>query len=627
MYSPAAADGRRLSLDAPAELVLTVEKDCCNPPNMAKLQQAVTAGSFVYRLVQTDADLFSGLSDLSLATFVPYDESQSTTSTPSPVDVVYLEESGSGRLDPGSLPDSKMAIVSVVFGLKSDINTGDTGYKEPVYDSSFDLSLLSTQAAIERTCNLVMNRSDHLAVRSAYCFLDGFKNYLRSKDREYPIELLSEFYPRLHDYDEKSENKLKSYVGFDYDAERVRWIRLRFVTKLSNSLDAVAAWKWYSNWDAVIDELKASENGPGVGNIFHTSPLWVRAETERSLVSSTLPCAAMSVAFAFIIVLISLGSGMLAIIVILCILLVIICLMAIMFGVLQWQFGSIEAVGLIVFVGLSVDYSLHLAESFSQTIGSPPLLRIQDTLGRTGGAIFAASVSTSLAAFPIIFCTVKVFARFGEAFIINIQVSFFCSIVILSACLAVLGSGVRGSSLRLSPQTSDNPNSLPSTVIGIPVGARESSRGTVPKGQEDWDNSEEDVPKKGGSKVAVDADDESSSQGGVLIPPLHHVQGTVAPENPEITIENVTSEEEIVIRILTAIPDADGVIRTPTAASGHYEGGVNTPPLSVRTPRVTREGLVVDIDDVPSENNPTEDGRLPPEDYWKGRTKVLLSEK
>jgi len=58
----------------------------------------------------------------------------------------------------------------------------------------------------------------------------------------------------------------------------------------------------------------------------------------------------------------------LAVYVILCIICVVVCLAAMMVGIMGWTFGAVEAVGLIVFVGYSITYSLHIAHNYKSIV-------------------------------------------------------------------------------------------------------------------------------------------------------------------------------------------------------------------------------------------------------------------
>lgn len=333
----------------------------------------------------------------------------------------------------------------MVFGLKAEATTtakaGST--KEPSFDRSFNITSLSAQRVLDRICNGVLNRSKELSAVEGNCFMDDFRGYLRRKDIAYPVWPPSDIHRLLHKFVDWTGDSWKSYIGFDQHDHEVRWVRLQFTTGLQISMAASDALDWMERWENFIEEQNRAEEGKGAGTFFQSSALWVRAETERRLVTSTIPSAATSVGCALLVVTVSLRSLLLASYVIFSILMVVVCLMAFLFGVLGWPFGALEAVSLIIFVGSSVDYSLHMAESFSMSkFGRQRYLRLQDALSRTAGAILAAGVTTVLAAVPILFCTVRVFARFGAAFITNTCLSLFVSLGIFSGALAILGTGI-----------------------------------------------------------------------------------------------------------------------------------------------------------------------------------------
>merc|ERR1712151_1168805 len=122
---------------------------------------------------------------------------------------------------------------------------------------------------------------------------------------------------------------------------------------------------------------------------------------------------------------------------------VIICLGGLMFGVLAQPFGAIEAVSLIIFVGLSVDYSLHVAESYSISEKETKYAKTQDALRRTGGAIVGAAMTSVLVCPPILMCTIRMFVQFGVIIISNMLLSLLFSVGFFSAALATIGPETR----------------------------------------------------------------------------------------------------------------------------------------------------------------------------------------
>jgi len=413
------------------------------------------------------------------------------------------------------LPDSEVAIVEVVMGLSEEPPSKGSDGGMPVWEDKFDFSRASAQVAFEAICKLAVQRSAKLKTRKQMCFVNDFDIFLKSlataaKPLRYPYgspdvhKLLGQFMsdPRNKGY--------KEHVGFTAGGARVRFVKAKFYTDLPRDMAASDAWKYVEEWDKFLEEMNKKYWNSGTGKLFHTSALWVRAETEERLIESTLMCAGFSIFFALLAVLLFLWNMALAVFLILGIICVIICLAALMFGVMGWTFGAVEAIGLIVFVGFSVDYSLHMAESFNQSKEKLRFNKVQDAMLRTGGAVFAAAVTSTLAGIPILLCTIRVFVKFGVTIVLNTALSLFFSLGFLCALLTIIGPVddfgscnmlldlLRGKKRTLNPEPV-----LPGvvgTVVGVaPGGAGDYSwGGGAPSSGYKWDTGEDDPddPKK-----------------------------------------------------------------------------------------------------------------------------------
>jgi hypothetical protein len=410
------------------------------------------------------------------------------------------------------------------MGLKEEPPSRGSDLGTPEWDNRFDFALVSAQEAYEHICTVAVTRRSELMTRKQMCFVNDFRIFLKSRGEPgYPLpgddihKFLKLFIGSGYGKD------YRDHVGFTADGSRVRWLKAKFYTDLPRDMPASDAWKWLTNWDTFIEEQNDRFKGSGTGKMFHTSSLWVRAETEERLIQSTLFCAAFSVLFALVAVTLFLGNVALAVYLILGIICVIICLAGIMFGIMGWKFGAVEAVGLIVFVGFSVDYSLHMAESYSQSKEIRRMAKVQDAVRRTGGAVFAAAVTSALAGFPILLCTIQVFVKFGVTIVLNTFLSLFFSLGFLVALLMLIGpvnnfgscnvicDAIFGKRQRLDANENviAGEVAVAGTVVGVSPGAAgyswqggAPSAGDPKKGAPDsggykWDYDDSDDPKKG----------------------------------------------------------------------------------------------------------------------------------
>jgi hypothetical protein len=275
--------------------------------------------------------------------------------------------------------------------------------------------------------------------------MSDFNLWLRGRGfKGIPIEPSSMSGEALSSFlSDKKGKKWKGHAGFDYkDPTRVRWFVIDFLTNLPKKMPAADAWTWVGRWDEFIKEWNdGSVLGipPGLRHAFHTSQLWVRAETELRLVKSTFVCAGISIVGALLAIVLFTGNIALAVYLVSVVLCIVICLAGLMFGALGWSFGVVEAIGLIVFVGFSVDYSLHIIEAYNQSAHSDRFAKTRQALLQAGSAVFSAGVTSFGAGLFILLCSIQVFVQFGMVVILNTFLSLLFGLCFLSALLMIIG--------------------------------------------------------------------------------------------------------------------------------------------------------------------------------------------
>ena len=77
------------------------------------------------------------------------------------------------------------------------------------------------------------------------------------------------------------------------------------------------------------------------------------------------------------------------------------------------RFGVVEAISVTIFVGFSVDYCLHLANSYNESHRRSRYGRTKDALTQIGGSVLSASVTTVGASLFLLFADVVIFQSFG----------------------------------------------------------------------------------------------------------------------------------------------------------------------------------------------------------------------
>jgi Niemann-Pick C1 protein len=127
-------------------------------------------------------------------------------------------------------------------------------------------------------------------------------------------------------------------------------------------------------------------------------------ETNRVITFELLRNLALAMACVFVITLIMLVNIKLCLLVLLTVVLTLVDI----FGILYFlgvKINTISSIGLIIVVGLCVDYASHIAHSFSVAEGSSSQERISVTLVSIGPAILNGGTSTFLALVVLGFST------------------------------------------------------------------------------------------------------------------------------------------------------------------------------------------------------------------------------
>ncbi|KAJ8603469.1 hypothetical protein CTAYLR_005101 [Chrysophaeum taylorii] len=113
--------------------------------------------------------------------------------------------------------------------------------------------------------------------------------------------------------------------------------------------------------------------------------------------------------------------------------------------VLGWGLGPLESILIVIVIGFSVDYTVHLADSY---MGSKSITRagkVRDALGHTGSSVLSGAISTLSASIPMFGAQIIFFQKFGAFVFMTIALSLIYSLGFFSALLCVCGPlGTRG---------------------------------------------------------------------------------------------------------------------------------------------------------------------------------------
>ena len=242
---------------------------------------------------------------------------------------------------------------------------------------------------------------------------------------------------------------------------RVAWMKLTFLTTIPFRKSSYYLEKEYNKWLAFLDEFSATTFDYNVtdsfGNVTSTerappkassdglvtAACWVRMATELQAINGTATSIMVSLAFAVFATVIFTGDIVVSIAALFNMVAIILCVIAILVA-LGIEFGIVEAISLTILVGISVDFSLHLAEAFTRSHFTHRGLRGVDAVSRVGYPIFSAAFTTLSAVLPMLWCQITILVNFAQIIPLCISASLIYGLHFFAPILMILGPNTAG---------------------------------------------------------------------------------------------------------------------------------------------------------------------------------------
>jgi len=370
------------------------------------------------------------------------------------------------------VPPRKRFDVTVLWGLLASRATPLIGAVDKTwqYDPGFEPQDPWAQRALYQLCKGLP--ANLLILGQSACWIERFREQLQEQERE-------KFPTRNFD------TRLGEFLGRDSKAKEDIWIvggrmkacKYSFQVNIAIDIPAQLAVEYKSLWDFAIAERNAAASWTA-NRAWHTAALWVRAEAEVVIIGSTQDTVIISAVCAWVGMLVFTADPYLSSLVLLLVLGVISGLAFFMIVIMNWSIGAIEVVSLVIFVGYSVTYTLHVAHNFSEVRLDDPMLvealdrcrsdhgepfdsdskkevaaelqpsasevrtaRVRVAILRVGCATLSSAASTALSSMFLLGTTLNIFCKLGAVVIAVTLLSIFCALVSLPAVLMVCGPG------------------------------------------------------------------------------------------------------------------------------------------------------------------------------------------
>jgi len=138
-------------------------------------------------------------------------------------------------------------------------------------------------------------------------------------------------------------------------------------------------------------------------------------------------------------VLIFTGNIPLSLLVTLTTLLVSLCLSGFVGAILKWEFGAIQAIGLTTFMGMSIDYVLHMAHGYNSAHGTTRKEKVQEALVHMGSALLGGAITTAGATAFLFPTWIYLFHQMGVMLFVNVLIALFYTFFFLAPLLDICG--------------------------------------------------------------------------------------------------------------------------------------------------------------------------------------------
>ena len=194
----------------------------------------------------------------------------------------------------------------------------------------------------------------------------------------------------------------------------------------------------YLKWEGYFQKFRDNAP-PGLKHVEQSGGVyWAWMASERAFVTSAVQGIIIAACFAFLILLFATKNIVLATISILCVAIVIISVVAIM-ALQGWEFGVSESISVVIIIGLSVDYIVHLAADYKHSAEDERGNKIKQAYLEMGISIMSGTITTFGSGSALFGGQVITFKKFAVLITSTISLSFLMSMLLFGAICHIMG--------------------------------------------------------------------------------------------------------------------------------------------------------------------------------------------
>jgi len=310
-----------------------------------------------------------------------------------------------------------------------------------IWDTKFNPSTTTNQNRLKDICtslksdkysNLITEGSD-----SVHCFVPQFEQYLTSINLTYPVAE-ADFATHLTNFLANGEygTDTRNLGSVGISNGKIYYIFFRAIGKGDQGPKSVLHPRW-EEWEEVVDELN---NGSGVGlnDAFQTSLWWTWYMSEQTLVDDAVQGMLIAGSVSFAILVFTTQNVILSFFAIVCIVGIVTSVMSIVFFN-GWDFGTAESVAVVILIGFSVDYVVHICHAYVASHHKSKDERTRDALAKMAISIVGGAITTFGDGCMLFFTVLIFFQKFAWIVTSTIFFALIWSLIFFPALLFAIG--------------------------------------------------------------------------------------------------------------------------------------------------------------------------------------------
>lgn len=380
--------------------------------------------------------------------------------------------------DPNTTPfvtssEDSVSEVRLVWGLSGmnpnnrDIWVHDD-YGDLVYDDKFDPTPEENQVFLLNVCPLVretpcnadacnpkwliqINQNNDNPLQQK-CWIEDFNQWLqRRQNMTIPVPR-KEFIPLLAEYLEVEAHQVTygEQIGYSRESKELKFFFFEFDSTFRPPASDSKTEDVIDEWEDFIDRLNqdAIDQGlDGVSRAYETGgEAWIWPSTSKALIQGAVSGLILVFVLAFVVLNFVTGNLIISIIAVLTVAGIVATVMGIgIRAIMDWDLGTAETITVVILIGFSMDYTLHLSDAYMESPHTNRADRMRDALTHLGISVTAGAATTLISSLFLWATILIFFQKFAFNVTATVFVSYIFSIFVFPAMCLIFGpEGDRG---------------------------------------------------------------------------------------------------------------------------------------------------------------------------------------